>query len=333
LGQVREGRGQAEQALAQYRDMAALTAQLTAIDPGNAAWIAQAALARRHLARMALMRGDLRGALADYQTELDLRLGLTLRNPQDNDQDRLLALSRATVGRTLALTGAVDAGITQLSQAADGMTRLLITDPGNTTFQQDEGLYALQLAHWRRVAGQVESARPLAAHGMAIFERLTRQDAANSDWQRGLASARLEQAEQADAQGARMLARDHLHAALHTLESQLAAQPEDRETLLLTVRAGLLLARTSDDQAIAQTLRQDALRLTVSTAAGRGDPRLLALQTEALLDLGQLEQARALLPALWSTGFRDPRFMALLRGQRLPEPTVAMVTSEPQRVR
>jgi tetratricopeptide (TPR) repeat protein len=329
LGQVREGRGHPDQALAQYRDMAALTRQLTALDPTQTAWLVQAGLARNHLARMALLRGDLGGALSGYQDERELRMGLALRDPRNTDLARQLAQSHATVGHTLALTGAIDAGIAQLRQAMDGMTRLLMVDPGNPALQADEGLYAVQLAQWLRIAGQIEAARPLAAQGLSVFEQLARQDTANPDWQRGLARARIEQAEEADAQGARMLARDHLHAALHTLQSQLAAQPHDRDTLLLTIHAGLLLARASDDPAIAARRRAEALRLIQAVAAGRGDPRLLALQAEALLDLGELEQARALLPTLWSTGFRDPRFMALLRGLQLPQPSVARVEPGP----
>ena len=40
----------------------------------------------------------------------------------------------------------------------------------------------------------------------------------------------------------------------------------------------------------------------------------------ALLGLGRKAEAMALLPKVWTTGFRDPRFIALLRRQGIAAP-------------
>ena len=79
-----------------------------------------------------------------------------------------------------------------------------------------------------------------------------------------------------------------------------------------------------DDPGAALKLREQALVTARAQTSGRDDPRLLALQVEALLALDRKADAGALLPKLWSTGFRDPRFIALLRQQGIAGPTQTM---------
>jgi hypothetical protein len=100
--------------------------------------------------------------------------------------------------------------------------------------------------------------------------------------------------------------------ALAILEPQLSGQAEDRATVLSTVRARLLLAATTGDRETATELRERALRTTQAQSSGADDPRLLALQVEALLALGREHEAQRVLPKLWNTGYRDPALIALL---------------------
>lgn len=330
LGHVLESRGHADEALARYRSVLTLSNELVRIDPRNREWVSQSGLAHNNLAKMALLRGDLATAIAEYRADVAIEGGLAARDPRDNDQAEKLVLARAALGRTLALGGDVEDGMAHLREALDEVARLLTVDADNTSFIEDQGLYSLQLAYWQRVAGDDAAAAASAARGLAVFERLGRQDPANTGWQRALAVARVEQAERARLADDDTRAREQAQSALAILEPLLARQAEDRDTVLATLGARLLLAAVAADAGTAKRLREKALQSAEAQSAGRNDPRLLALRIEALLALGRKDDATALLPALWGTGFRDPRFIALVGRHRIRIPDAAAANTAPR---
>jgi len=327
MGHVLEGRGRVNEALAQYRSMRKLSEALVQIDRGNREWVAQLGLAHNNLAKMALMRGDMATAVAEYRADVGIEADLANRDPRDNAQGEKLVLSRAALGRTLALTGDVVTGIGYLRQALDQVDRLLAVEASSTAFQEDAGLYSTQLARWLRVGGDgpgaaTPAARALANRGLQVFERLTREDPGNAGWQRELAEAMIEQAQQAHDSGRSADARAQVQRALAILEPQLSGQAEDRAIVLATVRARLLLAATTGEGDTATALRERAWRTTQAQSSGRDDPRLIALQIEALLALGREQEAQLLLPRLWNTGYRDPVLIALLHQRHIPMPAL-----------
>ena len=89
------------------------------------------------------------------------------------------------------------------------------------------------------------------------------------------------------------------------LEPLFSKQPEERAILLATAHARLLLAAVTNDVGNAQPLRGEALDATQSSKSARADPRLLALQAEALIGLGRAADARAVLVQLSHSGYRD----------------------------
>lgn len=320
IGHVLEGRGRIDEATGNYRSMLATAQALLRIDAGNREWVQQSGLAHNNLAKMALLRGDLETAVAQYEADVAIQATLARRDRLANDQAERVVWSRAALGRTLAMTGQLDAGIAHLRAVLDEVARLLTVDGDNTSFQEDDGLYAIQLARWLRVTGDAATARSLAMHGLKVFERLAAQDPDNASWQRSLAEARIERAGQARLRGDQAEARDQARQALAILEPQLAGQAENRDTVLATLGARMLLADVTVDPAMARRLRGQALETIRAQSSGRNDPRLLALEVEALLVLGDKAGAGALLPRLWATGFRDPGFIALLRSHGLPVP-------------
>ena len=320
IGHVLEGRGRIDEATDNYRSMLALSLELLRIDAGSRKAVQQSGLAHNNLAKMALLRGDLKTAVAEYRADFDIQASLARRDPLANDQAERVVWSRAALGRTQAMTGDVDAGIAHLRAALDEVARLLTVDAKNSSFQEDEGLYSIQLARWLRVTGDEAQATPLAMRGLQVFERLVAQDPGNAGWQRSLALALIEQAEQARETGDPARAREQVRRALAILEPQLAEQAENRDTVLATLGARSLLAAVADDPASAGKLQEQVLATARAQASGRDDPRLLALQVEALLGLGRKAEAMALLPKVWTTGFRDPRFIALLRRQGIAAP-------------
>ena len=325
MGHVLEGRGRYDEALANYQNMLALALRLVQIEPGNRRWGSQAGLGHNNLAKMSLLRGDLATALEEYRADVEIESALSRGDPQDNDQAEKVVLSRAALARTLVLTGAVDQGIAELRRALDEVARLLTVDADNASFVEDDGLYSVQLSRALRASGDIVGATTPAARGLDIFERLTRKDPANAGWQRALAGACLELAELAHASGERDLARAHATRALAILEPQLVKRSGDRDTVLATLGARARLASVSDDAGAASGLLGQLLDTADAQTSGRSDPRLVALQIDALLALGRVEEARAMLPAVWASGFREPLFVARAGAQGLVAP-VADVT-------
>ncbi|MBS0430782.1 MAG: hypothetical protein JSS21_00025 [Proteobacteria bacterium] len=54
---------------------------------------------------------------------------------------------------------------------------------------------------------------------------------------------------------------------------------------------------------------------------GRDDPRLLALQVEAMLALDRRDEANPLIKRLWTEGYRDPEFATVLEREHIDYPS------------
>jgi tetratricopeptide (TPR) repeat protein len=323
IGHVLEMRGHFDEAAVQYRSMLALCQALVAAQPDNAVWAAQLGLAHNNLGKLSLSRGDLETAVARYAADDAIESALSARDPKDNNQREKMAITRATLGRTLALAGELETGIDHLRQAVAITSQLVAIDPNNVSFSEDHALYSGQLARLLRIDGDLPAANTLATRALSIFRGLARQDPANTGWQRELAEAQLEQAAQSRAANGLDAARTQARAALASLEPLLARQPDDRPTLLATAAARLLLADTVESQnaPAAQRLRGQALNSL--QAPDTGDPRVLALQVEALLALGREDAARPLVERLWKSGYRDPALLAVLQRSRIDYPVNA----------
>jgi tetratricopeptide (TPR) repeat protein len=323
IGHVLEARGRLDEAIVPYRRMLTLSQRLVAVEPDKTEWAVKLGVAHNNLGKLALMRGDLATAIAEYAADDAIETTLSARDPQNNDQRENMLTVRAILGRTLALTGDIDTGMRDLQQAVDIATQLTKVDPNNTSFQDDLALYASQLGRLHRLSGDLPAAQALNTQSLAIFLALTKQDPANVGRQREFAEAQLEQAAQAQASGQTGAARRQAQAALAILAPLLVRQPDDRATLLATAGAQLLLAAVSDEARATRQLCNDALNAMQAVKSGGDDPRLLALQVEALLVLGMNAEAQAVIRQLWGSGYRDAALLAVLRHARIDYPVNA----------
>ena len=320
IGHVLEARGQPAAAASAYRNALALGRGLVAANPVNTDWSAALGIAHNNLGKLALQRGDLAEAIAEYHADDAIETRLAAADPKNNDQRENMLRVRAILGRTLALTGDVDAGIRDLQQAVDIAAQLIAIAPTQTGFQAKSALYLVQLSRLKRLHGDLPAARTLAAQALAILSRLTRQDPANVTWQQIDAAARSEQAAQSFAGGQSAAAQAQVQVAMNILQPLLAKEPDDRGLVLDTLSAKLLLADTASDAAATRRLREEAWEASQSVKDGKDDPRLLALQVEALLGLQKNAEARLLIERLWNAGYRDPALLAILRRARVDYP-------------
>ncbi len=323
IGHVLEARGHFDDATVQYRSMLALSGKLAAAQPGNNDWAAQLGLAHNNLGKMALLRGDLETAITQYAADDAIEARLSARDRKDNSQREKLAITRATLGRTLALAGDVETGMHNLRQAVEIVAQLKVVDPNNASVQEDGALYAGQLSRLLRLGGDLPAAEVLATQSISIFRALVKQDQANTAWQRELAEAQLEQAEQSRALGRADAARAQAKAALAMLDPLRARQPDDRATVLAAMATKLLLADLTEPDDAAASMQQRHEALNALQVPGSGDPRVLALRVEALLSLDKNAEAQPVIERLWRGGYRDPALLAVLNRARISYPVNA----------
>jgi tetratricopeptide (TPR) repeat protein len=305
IGHVVEADGKIEAATGYYRNMLDVSQRLATFGPDNGEWQTQLATAHNNLAKMALLQGDLAGAIAGYRQDMAVKERLVSRDPRNNSQRRLLLITRATLGRTLALVGQPDDGANLLLMALDEARRLRAMEPGSTEFQADVGLYALQLARVERQRGNAAMAAELVQESQQMLDALVAANRDQPAWQRDRAQALTERAEQAIAGGARDDAAISLRQALDALEPQLAQNPQERSTVLATVNARLRLASIAPAPLRAD-LAARSLASIDAQASARNDPRLLALRADALQQLGRKAEAAAVGKALAAAGYRGP---------------------------
>jgi eukaryotic-like serine/threonine-protein kinase len=320
IGHVLEARGRLDEAVAHYRSMLALCRELTSGKVVKTEWTSQLGAAHNNLGKIALMRGDLATAVAEYAADDAIESDLSARDPKNNEQRQNMLRVRAILGRTLALTGDIAAGTDDLQQAIQIATELTKVDPAHAVFREVLALYSSQLSRLRRLAGDLPQANALTAESLRILSALAEQDAANAGWQQELAEVQIEQGAQSLAGGRYGAARAQAQAALGILRGLSAKQPDDRGIILATAGAKLLLARCMLEAEHALQLRSEALAALQSVADGRGDPRLLALEAEALLALGRNSEVQPVVQQLWRSGYRDPGLVALLQREHIDYP-------------
>ncbi|TBR39393.1 MULTISPECIES: TIR domain-containing protein [Dyella] len=316
IGHVLEAEGRLDEAMAAYRSALQLSGQLVAADPERAEWVVELGGAHNNLGKLALLDGDLITAVAEYSADDAIESRLSAKHPEDNGQRESMLTVRAILGRTLALAGSHEAGAQMLRQSVDMANTLMTSNPQNNDFRENHARYATQLARLERLAGHQAVAAGLTGPALDILEALARQNASNARLQRELAEARLESAAQQLKAGKTAEARAQAQAASDTLEPLLATQPNDRAILLAALTSRLLLAATSTrpDEARRHYVAVNAAVL--AQTSGRGDPRMRALQVEALLKLGRKTDVEPTIHHLWESGFRDPAFLeALARAQ------------------
>ncbi|HUA80070.1 MAG TPA: toll/interleukin-1 receptor domain-containing protein [Dyella sp.] len=320
IGHVLEARGRLDEATGPYRSSLTLCQKLVAAKPDNNGWAAQLGDAHNNLGKLALMHGDLASAIAEYTADDAIETALIARDPRDNDQRENMLKVHAILGRTLALTGDIGTGMRDMQQSVDMATQLTAVDPNNASFQEDLALYASQSGRLQRLSGDLPAAQKLSAQSLSILLALTKKDPANAQTQRELAEAKLEQAEQSRAAGQTDAALAQAQAALAILDPLLVEHPDDRATLLASMSGKLLLAAVIGDAQTAQTLRNDALNALQAVKSGRDDPRLRALQVEALLALGKNADAQRTIQQLWNGGYRDAALLNVLQHRHIAYP-------------
>lgn len=320
MGHVLEAEGRFDEAMISYRRALKLCEQLVAADPQRAEWVVELGGAHNNLGKLALLDGDLIGAIAEYSADDAIESALWAKHPEDNSQREAMLTVRAILGRTLALAGQHEAGMQLLQQSVDMASALMTSNPQNSDFREDHARYATQLARLQRYAGQASEASALISPALETLQQLTQKNGSSAGLQRELAEARLESAALLLRTRQFTQARTQAQTAFDVLQSLRTKQPNDRAILLADLSARLTLAATvqGTDEARAHYMAVDAA--VRAQHSGQRDPRLRALQIEALLQLARKAEAQASIHQLWESGFRDPALLETLAHNQINYP-------------
>ena len=323
IGHVLEARGQTAAAATAYQRKLDEAKQAAAAKPDDTDYLSDLGSAHNNIGKLALQRGDLATAIAEYRADDAIETRLSARDPRDNAQRQNMLRVRAILGRTLALAGNTTDGIRDLRQSVQLAAQLTRFEPQQADYQEFLALYSSQLARLQRLAGDASGAVASNTTATRILAALTRKDPHNQYWQPEYAAALTEHAAELDNSRNVKAALASARSALDILGPALVKHPDDRATLLATVEATLLLARIGGDSDTARALRAQALQTLQRVKTDPGDPRLLALQVEALLASGRKEEAQPLLKRLWNSGYRDPALLAVLQHEHIDYPANA----------
>ncbi|GLQ52326.1 TIR domain-containing protein [Dyella flava] len=313
IGHVLEARGQLDQARAPYTSALDLSGKLVAAQPNRADWQVELGGAHNNLGKLALLRGDLVNALAEYASDNTIESALASQHPGDLSQREAALTVQAILGRTLALAGADDAGMQRMQQVVDTAQDLVKNNPDNGDFQQVLARYASQLARLKRLNGDLVSAKVLTAQSLAIVTMLVKQSPTDTVLQRLHGEVLTEQSAESLASGHVQDAYTQAQMAADALKPLLARQPHERSIVLDSMAAQLLLAATSTDADAARQWRLGVVAIAQAQPSGQGDPRLLAMEAQALLALGDTAKAHPLMKELWNCGYRDAEWLAVMR--------------------
>ncbi len=313
-GRVLEARGDFAAAKPLYEAVLATSQRQAAREPNDTRWQTNVADADDSLGKLALQQGQLAQAVAAYRDVQQAKEGLWRQDPANRDVQESLLLSEAILGRTLALCGADEVAASYVRSAVTRASALVAFDATQADWRMELGKYSALLGGLERRAGRLEEAADRNRDALRVLQELTVTDATNSSWRRELASARVEAGRLQLAVGDFAEAGRLLDAALTTITSERAGNPQDRGLRLLEAQARIVQGRVAmqRDHVVAARDHWTQARDVVAPAAQVGaDPNFLAAWAGSLLLLGDAKHAAPVLARLATMGFRTPDFEAL----------------------
>lgn len=324
-GHVLEARGDFAGARIEYEATLKLYQELAAREPTNPQWQSYLGDGWNNLGKLALERGQLDQAVAAYRSDQHIKATLAATDQKNHEAQENLLLSDAILGRTLAWCGDNDAALRYTTEAVRLAKALTTFDPATLGFQEDLALYDAQLGDLQREAGNLSAATQSNLDALRVFADLTAKNPNESDYQKELVQAQLDSARLQLARSDTTTA-PSVEPALASLQRLRAKSADDRSLILLEAQAHLLLGQfnTQNNNAAGAQHEWGLARDALQPALHAGDdPNFLAAYAEALLRLGQIDDARPIVAKLAVMGYRTPDFVALLASKQIAYPVNA----------
>ena len=182
-----DARGKTADANVAFRECLKISRRLAELDPGNAGWQRELAVAHGRMGGVLESQGNLTGALESFGEFLKISRRLAELDPGNAGWQGDLAVAHSKVGGVLESQGNLTGALESFGEYLKISRRLAELDPGNAGWQRE-----LAVAH-NRVGGVMKSQGILTGalesfgEALKISRRLAEIDPGHAGWQRELA--------------------------------------------------------------------------------------------------------------------------------------------------
>ena len=313
VGAVDRMSGDLDSAVEHFERALAVLRQLTASQPERDDWQQELANTLSWLGSTHRDRGDLAAARTAYEQALAVHGALASRSAEDTGRRYRLANIHSHLGRLAWSQGQVQTALEHLRSFRRLAAELVEHDARNLRWGRNLAVAQRQLGGVLVAAAQAAQGRREIERALRFWYRQVERDPSNVDWQRESALTHVELAKaqlvMGQTSGALASAR-RASGILEPLLDAAADQPElARDLGQAYVAEGRSLEARGQLEAARRAWRK-AAALRQRTAAEL-TPRAMVAQLEALLHLGQVDEARGAVRALIAGGYREPGFIAL----------------------
>ena len=315
LGAAYQAQGELESARARFDDALKAAASLAATDSKSEAQT-NLAYAHNQLGLVLGQLGKLDASREQLRQEVVLRERLLAADPKNAENKLRLGTSRYFLGQVLEAMGETAAAVEQYVPANRQMAELVASDPANTRWRRNLADTHLMIARVARSRGERARALREIEIALPLFEKLVASDPKQSRWAADLAATRIMHARLLADGGATRQALETMREVAASMQARLDSSPQDR---LAPVQLSAALSEESavlKQQGDVEAARESAARARRAIeelARGSSDWRFLDPWARALLGVGALDEAGAVVTRLRGFGYRNPDFIETLR--------------------
>lgn len=201
MGDVRNAVGDPAGASDAFSEFLAISGRLAILDPGNAGWQRELAVAHSRVGDLTQALGDLVGAEAAFAESVAIYRRLVDLDPTHSGWQRELAVAHSKVGDLAEAGGDLTGAQAAFAEFLSISRRLADRDPTNTTWQRDLAIAYSRMSGLTQARGDITGTEAASTESLAISRRLADLDPTNTRWQRDLAVAHSSVGALAQAQG------------------------------------------------------------------------------------------------------------------------------------
>ena len=309
LAFVLEAKGEFKEALEHYKVSLGVREDVARRNPGDTSAQEEVARAYNKLAVLYYKIGDLRGALDYSRREVEIYRTLVSREPQQMQWKSRITTSLGYMARTLTYTGEADAARALWQETLTLQRELARHDPSNIDWQRNVAITSRWLVSDYARRGDVAGATALCAEAVAIMDEVLRKAPTRRSF--------VGEAMMVKTEYGRLLAEGGNRRGeeiLREIAARLESMKDDRYAHYQLVRTSLtlgelLMARGSGEAAV---WFEKAERELTPLVAGSSNPDDLALWTRVLIRRQRMDEARALLARLRTTGYATAQLEQLV---------------------
>jgi len=188
-GHVSEAQGRLEGAQAAFEQYLAIFRRLAELEPSNAGWQREMAVAHSRVGGVLQAQGRLEAAQAAFEQSLSISRRLVEQDPSNAGWQRELAVAQSRVGGVLEAQGRLEGAQTAFEQTLRISRRLAEQDPSNAGWQRELATAHNRVGGVLETQGRLEGAQAAFEQDLSISRRLAEQDPSNARWQHDLATA------------------------------------------------------------------------------------------------------------------------------------------------